>query len=247
MGTISRAHLAMGCASRFQRAYAMVFAPDHQKRAPRCAVGKHVSCCLRPFDHVICDIPEGALKAFNKGNDLYRQGKKEEALVEYDEACRLCPEECRFWQNKALVNYDLKRFVDAVHDADVSIVLNYHAYEGYLRKFLVYYETNQYKLAGAALVQVLPWPRTWRRMGGTNAAFCSQVRRVFWAHGAPVAMGHQWPWGTSPYAFVDYLRARWRHISSKVSDALGPRQPQQPLERCETGTCGAIAWGEETP
>ncbi|XP_035264480.1 LON peptidase N-terminal domain and RING finger protein 3-like [Anguilla anguilla] len=70
----------------------------------------------------------------HEGNRLYAEKKLEAALMKYNEAIQIAPRDHLLFRNRSQINSALKKFDDALSDADTACKLQPHWIKGHLRK-----------------------------------------------------------------------------------------------------------------
>ena len=70
------------------------------------------------------EVIETADNYFNKGIELGKEGKSEEALDYFNKAIKTYPNDSRFYSNRSLTFIFLSKFNEALEDAEKSISLN---------------------------------------------------------------------------------------------------------------------------
>ncbi|KAG9349062.1 hypothetical protein JZ751_029380 [Albula glossodonta] len=75
-----------------------------------------------------------AVQLRHEGNVMYAEKKLEAALEKYNEAIQLAPTDHLLFSNRSQINSSLKKFEDALHDAETACKLQPHWLKGHLRK-----------------------------------------------------------------------------------------------------------------
>ncbi|XP_036404071.1 LON peptidase N-terminal domain and RING finger protein 3-like [Megalops cyprinoides] len=75
-----------------------------------------------------------AVQLRQEGNRLYAEKKLEAALEKYNEAIQIAPRDHVLFSNRSQINSSLKRFEDALGDAEMACKLQPHWLKGHLRK-----------------------------------------------------------------------------------------------------------------
>ena len=70
------------------------------------------------------EVIETAYNYFNKGKELGKEGKSEEALDYFNKAIKTYPNGSRFYSNRSLTYFFLSKFNESLEDAEKSISLN---------------------------------------------------------------------------------------------------------------------------
>lgn len=80
-----------------------------------------------------------ALNLKEKGNDLFRQKRYDDAIQQYSDAIQLCPPDKKkdlatFYQNRAACYEHLKQFENVINDCTKAIEFNKQYTKAYLRR-----------------------------------------------------------------------------------------------------------------
>ncbi|XP_048192126.1 LON peptidase N-terminal domain and RING finger protein 3 isoform X2 [Perognathus longimembris pacificus] len=78
--------------------------------------------------------PVRASQLREEGNRLYREQQVEAALLKYNEAVSLDPDDHLLYSNRSLINFTLKSHEDALHDAEKACQLRPRGFKAHFRK-----------------------------------------------------------------------------------------------------------------
>ncbi|XP_049977880.1 LON peptidase N-terminal domain and RING finger protein 3 [Alexandromys fortis] len=78
--------------------------------------------------------PARASQLRHEGNRLYREHQVEAALLKYNEAVRLAPNDHLLYSNRSQIYFTLESHEDALHDAEIACKLRPMGFKAHLRK-----------------------------------------------------------------------------------------------------------------
>uniref|UniRef100_A0A8D2D636 LON peptidase N-terminal domain and ring finger 3 n=1 Tax=Sciurus vulgaris TaxID=55149 RepID=A0A8D2D636_SCIVU len=78
--------------------------------------------------------PARASKLRHEGNRLYRERQVEAALLKYNEAVRLAPNDHLLYSNRSQIYFTLESHEDALHDAEIACKLRPMGFKAHFRK-----------------------------------------------------------------------------------------------------------------
>ncbi|XP_052027394.1 LON peptidase N-terminal domain and RING finger protein 3 [Apodemus sylvaticus] len=78
--------------------------------------------------------PARASQLRHEGNRLYRERKVEAALLKYNEAVRLAPNDHLLYSNRSQIYFTLESHEDALHDAEIACKLRPMGFKAHFRK-----------------------------------------------------------------------------------------------------------------
>ncbi|KAM4818970.1 LON peptidase N-terminal domain and RING finger protein 3 isoform 2-T2 [Thomomys bottae] len=78
--------------------------------------------------------PVRASQLRQEGNQLYQEQQLEAALLKYNEAVRLAPNDHLLYSNRSQINFTLKSHEDALHDAEIACKLRPRGFKAHFRK-----------------------------------------------------------------------------------------------------------------
>ncbi|XP_029369550.1 sperm-associated antigen 1A [Echeneis naucrates] len=90
-----------------------------------------------------------------KGNDLVKEGRFQEALEKYSECLILKPDECAIYTNRAICLLKLSRFKESKQDCDAALQLEPANKKAFYRRALAYKGLKDYLSASSDLQEVL--------------------------------------------------------------------------------------------
>lgn len=86
---------------------------------------------------LLCKLFPGPARASqlrHEGNRLYRERQVEAALVKYNEAVRLAPNDHLLYSNRSQIHFTLESHEDALHDAEIACKLRPSGFKAHFRK-----------------------------------------------------------------------------------------------------------------
>ncbi|XP_053436277.1 LON peptidase N-terminal domain and RING finger protein 3 isoform X2 [Nycticebus coucang] len=78
--------------------------------------------------------PSRASRLRHEGNQLYRERQVEAALLKYNEAVRLAPNDHLLYSNRSQIYFTLESHEDALHDAEIACKLRPAGFKAHFRK-----------------------------------------------------------------------------------------------------------------
>eukprot|EP00762_Andalucia_godoyi_P000349 ANDGO_03061.mRNA.1 Hsp70-Hsp90 organizing protein len=91
--------------------------------------------------------PEIAQQEKDRGNQLFKDGKWDEAIAAYSEAIKRNPEDATFYSNRSATYLKIAQFHPALQDADKCVALNPSFAKGWLRKGNAHFGLKEYHKA----------------------------------------------------------------------------------------------------
>nr|XP_060477602.1 LON peptidase N-terminal domain and RING finger protein 3 isoform X3 [Panthera onca] len=176
--------------------------------------------------------PARASQLRHEGNQLYREHQVEAALLKYNEAVRLAPNDHLLYSNRSQIYFTLESHEDALHDAEIACKLRPMGFKAHFRKAQALATLGKVEEALREFLYCVS-------LDGKNKRARSEAQRLLLSFFSPSVPGE------SQEHFPDILKLLAphprlkEHVESMATEGTSHNLPKLPQESRELPHCSS--------